>query len=397
MDSARTRTQGPSHRAHLPPAARCPVRTHPVQPGADHAPRSRAAHRRFCTRLPAHRHRGAARLLARSIALRRGWPFTTAYHSRFPEYVKARCGVPLAWSYALLRRSANAATFTLAPTPAIAADLAARGFRGARLHARRRPAALQSGGRRDEVDQRPVYVGRIAIEKQVDEFLRSTCPARSGSPAKGRSACALADQIPAGALARRARRRGAGAALPFGRRAGLPQRHRHFRSGDGRSDGLWNAGRCFSGTWPIDRRRRRRRRARHRFTPGLPASRWRCRARRCAGTPSSSPGRPPPSRCWRPCRPSRATGARRLPTRLRSWRASRVRRGRCSATTRAAPRAAFRRAPGGRRSCATIRSFPSASPVQRSPERPERIPALVEELFKMPIDDFLQIEYPRRR
>jgi hypothetical protein len=47
--------------------------------------------------------------MARSIATRRGWSFTTAYHSRFPEYVHARFRLPTRWSYALLRKFHNAA------------------------------------------------------------------------------------------------------------------------------------------------------------------------------------------------------------------------------------------------------------------------------------------------
>src|SRR5690606_16631167 len=41
---------------------------------------------------------------ARRYCLRRGLPFTTAYHARFPEYVYARWRIPLAWTYALIRR-----------------------------------------------------------------------------------------------------------------------------------------------------------------------------------------------------------------------------------------------------------------------------------------------------
>lgn len=117
---------------------------------------------------------------ARAVARARGWAFTTAYHSRFPEYLHARVRLPLAWSYALLRRFHAPAAATLAPTPAIVADLRARGFD---------KACWWSRG----VDQRmftphgevlprtpgvPVflYVGRIAIEKQVEAFLSLDLP-----------------------------------------------------------------------------------------------------------------------------------------------------------------------------------------------------------------------------
>ena len=117
--------------------------------------------------------------LARSIAMHRRWPFTTAYHSRFPEYVEARFRVPTAWTYALLRRFHNAARATLAPTPAIVADLKARGFRGARLWSRGVDLELfEPTGDREIAGKRPIflYVGRIAVEKQVDAFLRLDLP-----------------------------------------------------------------------------------------------------------------------------------------------------------------------------------------------------------------------------
>ncbi len=118
--------------------------------------------------------------LARRIALRRRWPFTTAYHSRFPEYVAARFRIPTNWTYALLRRFHNAARATLAPTPAIVGDLKARGFNGARLWSR--GVDLQTFSPHGERMERPadhpvfLYVGRIAVEKQVDAFLGLDLP-----------------------------------------------------------------------------------------------------------------------------------------------------------------------------------------------------------------------------
>lgn len=41
---------------------------------------------------------------ARAWAVRRGCAFTTAFHTRFPEYVRARIGIPTAWTYARLHR-----------------------------------------------------------------------------------------------------------------------------------------------------------------------------------------------------------------------------------------------------------------------------------------------------
>ena len=136
---------------------------------------------------------------ARGVALRRGWPFTTAYHSRFPEYVQARVHVPLDWSYALLRRFHNAAHATLAPTPAIVNDLAARGFTKAQLWSRGvNLDAFTPHGPRLPRSAQPVflYVGRLAVEKQVQHFLALNLPGEKWVAGAGPEEARLKRQFP---------------------------------------------------------------------------------------------------------------------------------------------------------------------------------------------------------
>lgn len=117
--------------------------------------------------------------MARSIALERGWSFTTAYHSRFPEYVHARFRIPTRFGYALLRKFHNAAAATLAPTPVIVEDLRARGFARPVLWSRGVNQELFTpDGERLERGAAPVflYVGRLAVEKQVHKFLELDLP-----------------------------------------------------------------------------------------------------------------------------------------------------------------------------------------------------------------------------
>jgi len=116
---------------------------------------------------------------ARAVALARRWPFTTAFHTRFPEYVHARIRVPLAWSYAVLRRFHAAGSATLAATPALVDDLRARGFHAATLWSRGVDGLLfHPEGEREPRGSAPVflYVGRLAVEKQIDAFLRLDLP-----------------------------------------------------------------------------------------------------------------------------------------------------------------------------------------------------------------------------
>jgi glycosyltransferase involved in cell wall biosynthesis len=46
---------------------------------------------------------GPLGIAARRYALRNNLPYTTAYHTRFPEYVQARFAIPLSWTYRFLR------------------------------------------------------------------------------------------------------------------------------------------------------------------------------------------------------------------------------------------------------------------------------------------------------
>jgi len=117
---------------------------------------------------------------ARAFCRRRGLPFTTAYHTRFPEYVRARVRVPLAWSYAFVRRFHAPSSAVLVVAQSIRDELTARGFgnlvpwsRGVDI------AAFHPRPRDDHAgDARPIwlYAGRLAIEKNIRAFLDLELP-----------------------------------------------------------------------------------------------------------------------------------------------------------------------------------------------------------------------------
>ena len=122
---------------------------------------------------------GPLGLHARSIALEHGWPFTTAYHTRFPEYLRARLPIPLSVTYAFLRRFHDSGSATLAATPAIVDDLLAHGFAAPRVWSRGVDTTLfNPDGPREPRGDAPVFlhVGRIAVEKQVEKFLELDLP-----------------------------------------------------------------------------------------------------------------------------------------------------------------------------------------------------------------------------
>ena len=66
---------------------------------------------------------GPLGLAARAFAKRNQLAFTTAYHTRFPEYVRSRIRIPLSWTYAFLRWFHGSGNVVMAPTNAVLSDL----------------------------------------------------------------------------------------------------------------------------------------------------------------------------------------------------------------------------------------------------------------------------------
>ncbi len=122
---------------------------------------------------------GPLGLAARAFCLRRGWPFTTAYHTRFPEYVWARCGVPRSWTYAALRRFHAPSHGVMVATATMRRELTERGFQRLVAWTRGVDTTLFRPGCVPAVElPRPVflYVGRVAVEKNLPAFLDLDLP-----------------------------------------------------------------------------------------------------------------------------------------------------------------------------------------------------------------------------
>ncbi len=124
---------------------------------------------------------GPLGLAARRLCLDNKLPFTTAYHTRFPEYVRARFLFPTAWTYAIMRRFHGPSSGVMVSTDSIRRDLAARGFRNIKSWTRGVDLELfrpRDPGPTPEDPQRPIwlYVGRVAIEKNIEAFLALDLP-----------------------------------------------------------------------------------------------------------------------------------------------------------------------------------------------------------------------------
>ncbi len=116
---------------------------------------------------------------ARNFCIRIGHPFTTAYHTAFPEYMSARSHLPADWFYPIFKRFHAASSGVLVATRSVRDLLEDKGFnrivpwtRGVdtELFYPRPNASLDFEG--------PIQlcVGRVAVEKNLEAFLNADTP-----------------------------------------------------------------------------------------------------------------------------------------------------------------------------------------------------------------------------
>ncbi len=120
---------------------------------------------------------------ARSMCLRHGWSFTTAYHTRFPQYVAVRAPsflrpVVRHLLYVVLKVFHAPSHAVMATTPTIVSDLLAHGFSNVVLWSRGVDTDFFTlwgkGFPAYDTLKKPIllYVGRVATEKNLEDFLR---------------------------------------------------------------------------------------------------------------------------------------------------------------------------------------------------------------------------------
>ncbi|CAM3372192.1 glycosyltransferase family 1 protein [Bordetella sputigena] len=126
---------------------------------------------------------GPLGLAARRMALRRGWRFTTSFHTMFPDYLEARMGIPawLPWRY--MQWFHKPSQRVLVPTPTVRDTVARHGLGNLQVWSRGvdaerfRPVAAGAGDIYAGLP-RPIFlsVGRVAREKNLDAFLTLDLP-----------------------------------------------------------------------------------------------------------------------------------------------------------------------------------------------------------------------------
>jgi glycosyltransferase involved in cell wall biosynthesis len=122
---------------------------------------------------------GTIGLSARAICLRRAIPFTTSFHTRFPEYVNARFPfIPKSAIYGFLRWFHGPAAAMMVATPSLKQELETYGFRNVRIWSRGVDVNVFKPAAGDLPYPRPIwlYVGRVAVEKNIEAFLALDLP-----------------------------------------------------------------------------------------------------------------------------------------------------------------------------------------------------------------------------
>lgn len=142
---------------------------------------------------------GPLGLAARRYAIDHDLPFTTAYHTRFPEYVQARFGIPLEATYRFLRWFHKPSLAVMAPTPVVKTDLEKFGFTNVVLWTRGVDLEIFQPMESKVLNTaRPIflYVGRVAVEKNVEAFLKLDLPGSKWVCGEGPALAELKSRYP---------------------------------------------------------------------------------------------------------------------------------------------------------------------------------------------------------
>lgn len=145
---------------------------------------------------------GPLGMAARRWCIRNKFPFTTAYHTRFPEYVAARLPLSPAFVWRFIRWFHRPARHIMVATRSLARELADQGLTQTMMWERGVDHDLFHPGRAPHPAYaglaRPIqlYVGRVAVEKNIDAFLGNDRPGTKVVVGDGPALADLQDRHP---------------------------------------------------------------------------------------------------------------------------------------------------------------------------------------------------------
>lgn len=122
---------------------------------------------------------GPLGLAARKYCVKHQVPFTSSYHTQFPEYVNMRTGIPVSWLYRWMRWFHGGAVNTLVTTYSMRNRLLTEGFKHLKVWSRGVDSSLFYPRKNFKLESdKPIamYMGRVAQEKSIEDFLRLDLP-----------------------------------------------------------------------------------------------------------------------------------------------------------------------------------------------------------------------------
>lgn len=130
---------------------------------------------------------GTLGMAGRAMCLKHKHPFSTSYHTRFPEYVSARFPVPVSWGYKFVRWFHRYSGKVMVATPSMRQELEDHGFnnvvswtRGVDTDLFHPDKRIAEGAPDDPFKglPRPIFlnVGRVAVEKNIETFIEQDLP-----------------------------------------------------------------------------------------------------------------------------------------------------------------------------------------------------------------------------
>lgn len=149
---------------------------------------------------------GPLGLATRRWCIKNKKPFTSAYHTQFPEYVKLRTRLPLFMTYAYMRWFHRPSQQVMVPTPTVQQRLIKRNIkntslwsRGVDLHRFYPDDRSALDALCDEKEQnlpKFVCIGRVAVEKNIEAFLQLDLPGTKWVIGDGPAKQALSEKYP---------------------------------------------------------------------------------------------------------------------------------------------------------------------------------------------------------
>jgi glycosyltransferase involved in cell wall biosynthesis len=145
---------------------------------------------------------GPLGIAARRFCVNHGYLFTTAYHTQFPDYLARRTGLPAAMFWPFIRWFHAPASAILVSTETVRRQLRVQGL-GQVAHWGRGvdlgcfgPAAVPPALYADLPRPIQLYVGRVAVEKNIEAFLSNDHPGAKVVVGDGPAREALARAYP---------------------------------------------------------------------------------------------------------------------------------------------------------------------------------------------------------